>query len=240
MSDYFLEPAAFTFHELFFGRHAQSQANLAMQLAYEGDERLMEEIRHQHTSAVTLTPLGIQQAQMKGEYLHRENLLPCDVHLVSPYARTVETALYMAPGADWSTDARLQEREWGPMDQISWRERTERWPTWATDRKADPFNWRPENGETLHEVALRVRDLLCEHGQRGTGQRIYLQSHGETGRALQASVEHIDPNTYKVLEGTLQLQNAQVIHYRNSSGTLWKRTIDPVEGTVTPWHCVVR
>lgn len=113
MLDYFLPDEMFTFAEVLFGRHAQSQANLAQLLAAEGDERLVEAIRHQPTSGVALSPLGIRQAKAKGKYLHREGLLPCDVHFVSPYARTVETTVHMEIDAVWITESRLQERDWG-------------------------------------------------------------------------------------------------------------------------------
>lgn len=127
------------------------------------------------------------------------------------------------------------------MDQISNRERTERWPTWEEDRAADPFHWRPEQGESLREVALRARSFLSEISSNYVGSRLYLQSHGETALSFQASVEHIDPDTFKLIEHTLRLQNAEVVHYRKNKGALWKRTINPVAGTVTPWTaCCVR
>ncbi len=173
----------FPFVDLLIGRHALSRANLASALADEGDETLIQEIRHQHTSAMPLTPLGLMQSKRKGTFLLKNGLAPLDFYYTSRYLRAIETVQMMGiPNSRWTSDPRLNERDWGPMDQISSRERGERWPTWKAEKEANPHEWKPVEGESIRETRDRALSLLKEASHLFPRKRGMLVAHGETNQ----------------------------------------------------------
>ncbi len=93
--------ANFTFQELFIGRHGLSLANLAIVLAKNGDESMVNTIRHLHTSEIDLAPVGFEQSIRKGHWLKTKKHVPFDFHYVSRYRRAVQTAAlwnFLVPG----------------------------------------------------------------------------------------------------------------------------------------------
>ncbi|MBP9669651.1 MAG: histidine phosphatase family protein [Candidatus Pacebacteria bacterium] len=226
----------FPFESLLVGRHGRSWANLASARAALGDHSLIDKFRHQHTSVMELDPEGEVQAKRKGVFLKRHGLVPCTFHACSKYRRAIATAQHMNVAQLWQEDARLNERDWGPMDQISSAERTRLWPSWKTDKEADPHEWRPILGESIREVRLRVLQLLHELGQQFPKERGCIVAHGETNLAIQACIERLTPEEFNLVEARMRMDNATLVHYHSDgNGRLWKRTIDPHTETVTDW-----
>lgn len=230
----------FTFTELFVGRHAESMANLASIRAHEGDETLIEELRHLHTKDVPLSTKGVQQSIRKGAWFTDQAPHLFDFYVTSEYLRAIQTGLYMAlPGSVWTRDARLNERNWGPMDQISSRERTVRWPTWKRDKEANPYDWRPHDGETLREKQKSAYVALHELSEHFPGKRGVIVAHGETNLVIQASIEHILPDEFRAREAGLRMDNTDIIQYKQSGITgLFKRRISPARNAQSMWERV--
>lgn len=233
----------FPFENLLVGRHARSWANLASARASEGDHSLIEQFRHQHTSTMALDPEGVKQAERKGNFLKSNGLIPGAFLVTSRYTRAIETVRHMDVGIPWEEDDRLNERDWGPMDQISSAERTQRWPMWKTYKEANPHEWEPVEGESIRQVRLRAASLLAELGTRFPRQSGCIVAHGETNLAIQACVERLTPEEFNRMEMNMRMENATLVHYhsngschRNGSGRLWKRTIDPHTETITHWE----
>ncbi len=231
----------FTFTDLFVGRHGQSMANLASDLAHKGDEALVEKIRHLHTSQVPLSPEGVAQSVRKGKRLIPEvGMSRLSFYVTSAYVRAIETGFHMSlPGAEWKHDPRINERDWGPMDQISPRERTERWPGWKLAKETDPYRWRPVHGETLEEKQRAAHLTLVELSELHADTAGVIVAHGETNLAIQADIEHILPYEFKDRERTLRMDNATFIHYRRRGrNELFKRLVNPHTGETQPWQQV--
>ncbi len=226
----------FPFASLLVGRHGRSWANLAAARATLGDHSLIEKFRHEHTSVMELDPEGVAQAKRKGVFLKRHGLLPCDFHATSRYVRAIATATHMDAEQEWHKDERLNERNWGPMDQISSTERTQRWPTWKIEKETDPHEWTPVEGESIREVRLRVLRLLHELGERFPRKRGCIVAHGETNLGIQACIERLTREEFNEREKHMRMDNATLVHYHSDgNGRLWKRTIDPHTETVTDW-----
>ena len=233
----------FGFSELVIGRHALSQANHAMALAKKGDETHLDAIRHLHTSEVGLSEEGVQQGIFKGLWLIEYQMTPFDFYATSKYKRAIETTHYMGlPDARWVQDARLNERDWGPMDQISKRERLERWPTSKENKNKDPFDWIPEaGGESIRDKTLHAHSLLLELQKLYPKKRGIIVAHGETSLGLQVCIERMSPERFNMREKVMYIQNATMIHYRqDENGTLFRRHINPLRDRVTAWKKIYR
>ncbi len=233
----------FGFSELVIGRHAYSQANRAIEFAKKGDETHVDAIRHLHTAEVGLAEEGVEQSVRKGRWLVLNGMAPFDFYATSRYKRAIETTVHMAlPGACWVQDARLNERDWGPMDQISPRERHERWPLSKENKNKDPFHWVPEGGgESIRDKVLQAKSLLREWQSSHFGKRGIFVGHGETNLGLQVCIEGIDPERFNKYEKSMYMQNATMIHYRRSSdGSLYRRLIDPHADKIENWRLILR
>src|SRR5262245_61500602 len=115
-------------------RHGESESNAARRFAEKGSPHPNEAALMQtHTSRRRLTPRGVQQATRAGEWLRkhfdsvgclRDGSAPNGVvGFASPYIRAMETAGHMRLPISWRVDARLAERNWGDMDQLTYEER---------------------------------------------------------------------------------------------------------------------
>jgi broad specificity phosphatase PhoE len=123
---------------LTLGRHGESESNAAKRAAEKGIRHPRElELMRVHTSQRRLTPRGVQQAQRAGEWLRMhfsqeaarrlEPLYSTVRGYFSPYARAMETAGYLGLPIEWRPDARLCERNWGDLDQLTYEERIEKY-----------------------------------------------------------------------------------------------------------------
>lgn len=148
---------------LFLVRHGQSEANAAGVLAGRVDS--------------ALTELGCRQADALGEALTSQVQDACRI-LTSPLQRAVRTADAIAAAlpslsgfaaeavAKVETDERFIELDYGELDSTAPGNLPPGlWDHWCTDS-----SWRPPGGETLEEVAARVRagcEDLTEEAARG-------------------------------------------------------------------------
>lgn len=113
-----------------------------------------------------LDPLGRRQAQAIAAALPRP-----EVVVSSPLARCRQTA--EAFGVPIEIDERLIELDYGDYDLVPLRDiPAETWARW----RQDPA-FRPPGGETLEELAARVREALDGLGERAIAADVVVVSH---------------------------------------------------------------
>lgn len=139
--------------------------------------------RYQGQTDVPLSEAGKQQAAALGCRLARE-----EIHAVyaSNLRRAWETATCIATphGLPVRAEPRLREVSFGAWEGLTYGEIQERYPQALAAWEAGPLNVAPPCGETLAQVAERVRsalhDVTCAHGE----QTVLLVAHGGSLQAL--------------------------------------------------------
>jgi broad specificity phosphatase PhoE len=179
-------------------RHAESIRNFACDLAREGDTQwLQAQLRDgAPESSWPLTPVGLYQSRIVGEWLRREGLLEADRFVRSPYLRAQQTSDAMGARALWVDDERLRERLWGKViSEYSCSAYLEDIALSST------FDWRAdyEGAEALADLVPRVRSWLDD--QWGAG-RVLAVTHGGPLIALQHLLER-DPPVRKLGNGAV-------------------------------------
>ncbi|MGQ4487255.1 histidine phosphatase family protein [Streptomyces sp. 372A] len=159
-------------------RHGQSTANAAFAEAgatpLEGRDR-----------DVPLSALGRAQARALGRWLV-EHAGDLDLVVCSPYLRAGQTWQVMAGYAAGEgvaplpllVDERLRDREMGVFELYPPAALVARDPEEAArrDRLGEWFH-RPPGGESLADVALRVRGFLADLERAAPGRRVLIVAH---------------------------------------------------------------
>ncbi|MDE1970872.1 MAG: histidine phosphatase family protein [Patescibacteria group bacterium] len=241
--------------DLVLVRHGQSEGNVAKRRSEQGDHSAFtEEFRSRHSSSFRLTTQGIIQAQRTGVWIH-EHLGSFDRYVTSTHIRAMETAGNLGlSGASWFPDPYLIERSWGDLDIFSQDEQQQYFADLFKRREADPFLWRPRNGESLADVCLRFDRFLDTLHRECSNQRVIAVTHGETMRAGQMRLERWSQEqfrrTVRSRERSSKIYNCQILHYtRRDPATKillphmgWVRIIRPTENPVwvSDWKPIVR
>lgn len=153
-------------------RHAQSVANAERRFTHHDDE--------------PLTALGEEQAREVGRLLAAHDLR-FDALYASPFLRTVQTA--ELAGAAWRLEAELDERlREQSFGDFAGRPYEDFYPQVAGLTPEERWETAAPGGETLREVALRVRPALLEIGQRHVGESVLLAVHGGVLAALRGEL----------------------------------------------------
>jgi 2,3-bisphosphoglycerate-dependent phosphoglycerate mutase len=155
-------------------RHGESTANAAFADAERTDAERTGAERTGAASAVVdgpdhavpLTPLGRGQSAALGRRLAAlpPGEIP-DLVLCSPYARARETLLALGERFACAAmyDERLRDRDMGVLDLMTAQAVRRRHPEEHARRKRlGELYYRPPGGESLADVALRLRSLLAE------------------------------------------------------------------------------
>jgi 2,3-bisphosphoglycerate-dependent phosphoglycerate mutase len=181
--------------ELVALRHGQSAANVAFPRA---DAAGSEDSGLTGPDAdVALTDLGRQQAVAVGRWLAGRDPLP-DIVICSPYLRAQETARLTL--AELSTqdrpavrvDERLRDRELGVLEMLTSAAIRRRHPDEAQRRAwMSDFLYRPAGGESMADVALRVRSFVTDALRRHHGQRVFVVGHDATVLMLRLAIEDL-------------------------------------------------
>jgi probable phosphoglycerate mutase len=142
-------------------RHGESERNVVKaEASASGHAEFHGGVRDMD---VTLTPRGMRQAEATGKFLgqrfrfHRV--------FVSPYERTVQTALLMMKHsphhADLAHEERIREKEFGILDGLTRQGIARRYPEELRRREREgKYYYRPPGGESHPDVALRVHSFL--------------------------------------------------------------------------------
>ncbi len=171
-------------------RHGESESNLAKRSAERGVALPKEsELMKVHTSRRRLTMRGVEQAHHAGKWLRQhftheakrrgENPYENIRGFVSPYVRAMETAGNLELPITWQADARLSERNWGDLDQLTYEERIARYGT-LDDRELHGIFWPAGNGETLQMLSTRMWQHFDMLMRKLEGYDVVEVSHGET------------------------------------------------------------
>lgn len=173
---------------LYFVRHGETDWNA------EG--------RYQGQTDIPLNDKGRGQAARNGEAL-KALLGPAAAGLdfvASPLGRTRETMEIVRhnmglPVDGYRLDPRLKEVHYGAWEGTLWTELKARDPESMAARKSDPWNWRPVDGESYSDVALRAGGWLAE-----TTRDTVVVSHGGVSRILRKLILGLDARDVPYLE----------------------------------------
>lgn len=197
--------------QLYLIRHGQTDWNL------EG--------RVQGQTDVPLSRIGELQAE---ELAERLGDLQLSAIISSPLARTRQTAepLALRHGLAVRFDTRLMEQDWGRYEGLRWRDAAEEFPDAEERMLRDPLNTAPPEGETLKEVAERMRAALSDVVQ--IGGSVAVVSHGGALRAglhallgtgLSTALRyHFDNASVSLVE--TDPQRGVIVHYINRIGSV--------------------
>jgi len=126
---------------------------------------------------IKLNRTGRWQARRAAQALANEEVAAIySSHLL----RALETARSIAEATGTSAQPveALRERGFGVFEGKTFSQIEATWPEQALRwRKRDP-HWKPEGGESLHELRHRVVDAASELAQRHQGEQIVLVAHG--------------------------------------------------------------
>lgn len=157
--------------------------------------------RYQGQQDIPLNETGRLQARRNGRVL--SEFLP-DIaaarFIASPLMRTRETMeivraeLGLEP-ADYETDPDIVELSYGKWEGTLQDVVTEQDPAGWAARKADPFHWRPEQGESYADLFARVQRWAS-----ALDRDCVVVSHGGVSRCLRAHVLGLDSASIPDLE----------------------------------------
>jgi len=141
-------------------RHAQTDGNLKG--LFSGSE-------------ILLTDLGHEQARSLAERLGQEHF---DVVIVSPYARTRQTAapLLEHHRGQIIFDPRIQEQDFGVFTNRPFEELR----LAAEAQGVSRIEFKPENGESVLDMRRRVADFVKDLKEHHIGKNVLVVSHGGT------------------------------------------------------------
>ncbi len=172
---------------LYFVRHGETDWNA--------------ERRYQGQTDIPLNDRGRAQSRRNGEALR--TFLP-DIEnadfVASPLGRTRETmeilraSLGLDP-AGYRVDRRLIELSYGSWEGQLQMNLPNTDPQGLSDRKLDPFRWRPVGGESYADLLRRTIEW-ADTLDRDT----VISSHGGVSRCLRAHLLGLDPASIPALE----------------------------------------
>lgn len=179
--------------KIFFVRHGETDWN--------------RDRRYQGRQDIHLNETGRAQALRNGRVL--SDFLP-DIanarYIASPLQRTRETMeimraeLGLSPG-DYETDPNLIELSYGNWEGTLQDNVADDDPAGWAARLKDPFQWRPQAGESYADLFGRVQTWAAGIAQAGNfTQDCVVVSHGGVSRCLRAHILGLSPNTIPSLE----------------------------------------
>lgn len=208
--------------ELILIRHGESEGNVAATDARLAGAEVIEVPARD--ADVNLSGTGQDQAKALGAALARiaEDLRP-DAVVSSPYARARQTAEIATEAAGWPikvrTDERLRDRELGILDRLTRRGVENRFPEEAERREwLGKMYYRPPGGESWADVALRLRSVLDELNNLGTGHRVMLVCHDAVILLFRYVLEGMTERELLDLAASTSVLNASLTRYVRPSG----------------------
>ena len=218
---------------------------------YAGYYAMKDEIYARPDFAQRLSLEGVEQAKKAGAWLRDNFIKPedFDERYVSPFNRTMETAMALGGSAcEWLVDWRIVERDWGIYGATPKNIRSDMFPHTDKNKELASFFTRYENGESILDTVLRVRDWTDTLVRDNAGKKVLATSHGELMWAERVNIERILPQEFHELDNdkSLRIGNCCLLIYdRNNpdgSGEMteslssgWMRMIDPVEPEKSPY-----
>jgi probable phosphoglycerate mutase len=189
---------------LYFIRHGQTGWNKDRRIQGQYDSDLNDTGRSQAAqNGRTLAAMGLDLANLD--------------FVASPLKRTSETMQIVRenaklPRQGYRTDDRLKEIHFGKWQFEYWPEIPTVDPAGHAARNADPFNWRPEGGESYADLAARCgawfneleRDTVCV-------------SHGGVSRVLRG---HVAPELDRAEVTELHIPQDKILVFRHNGNRI--------------------
>lgn len=232
---------------LWLVRHGESAANVARNAALAAQAPDID-ITHSDLE-VPLSPLGEQQATALGRWFAEQPAWERPtVVIASPYERARRTASHivaagaMAPAAEEDAperplllDERWREKELGLFYTLTHHGVAQRHPEqWALRQRLGLFYYRPPNGESGADVALRVRAALDAVARDHAGERVLVVCHQIVILCARYVLDRLDEEGLGRLWRQYDLANCSVTTYRpDDTGRLaldrWNFTVPLTE-----------
>ncbi len=212
--------------ELILIRHGQSASNVAFPKADAAG--LADSGLSGRDTDVALTELGVKQAEAVGQWLAG---LPAEqvpqVAITSPYLRARETWRIAAEtsGLDLpapTTDERLVDRLLGDLEMMTRAAIAERFPDEPGRlQEAGEYQYRPPNGETFADIAVRLASFLDDLNREHAGERVVVTAHDSVVLMMRYVIEGLDwDGLAEVVAASGYVRNASVSRFDGSSGRL--------------------
>ena len=208
--------------ELLLIRHGESEGNVAATDArMAGAEVIAVPARD---ADVNLSGTGQDQAKALGAALARiaEEFRP-DAVVSSPYARAFQTAEIAVEAAGWPVkvqlDERLRDRDLGLLDRLTRLGVEKRYPEEAERREwLGKMYYRPPGGESWADVALRLRSVLDELNNLGSGHRVMLVCHDALIMLFRYVLEGMTEKELLDLAASTSVLNASITRFVRPAG----------------------
>lgn len=162
-------------------RHPQTELNRAR--------------RYQGQIESPLTDFGMRQA---AALAHRLRRIPFSAAIISPSDRTRTTANTILSGRSVpiTDDPRWAETRHGRWEGLTYQEARARYPAEAAQRFSNMLHGKPEGGESLAEVRVRVSEawgaLLREH----PGGRLLVVTHATPIQLMLCAISELPPTQH--------------------------------------------
>lgn len=200
-------------------RHGESEANVRYRRAVETGDVSVPEGRAEDAP---LTGVGEAQAASFGRWLAQAEDGP-EVVVCSPYVRARRT-WEIAAGEYGErgvppvvVEERVRDRENGVFAMHTapaWRAADPQ--EWARRERSEEWTYRPPGGESLADVALRVRGLLGDVDAVAAGRRVLIVAHD----AVALAVAYVLEGLGAPLPDRPQVANASVSTWHHEGGRL--------------------
>lgn len=198
-------------------RHGESEANIVQHAEREGViHDFYDEIAGRPDWQQRLTPKGIQQAKVVGNWLDKEfgGIENFDGCYVSPFLRTRETASYLG-GDNWIVDDRIIERFRGVYGVASYQKAYESQQNLTGMFDISPWYARLDGAESLQDVFGRFRAFQNSIKRNHAREKVLMVSHGDFIKAAIYAIEWMLPETWYEANNQryFSLPNCAVVHY---------------------------
>ncbi|MGC2238726.1 MAG: histidine phosphatase family protein [Pyrinomonadaceae bacterium] len=201
---------------LWLVRHGQSTANVLRHKAEA--ENLLTIDFPEREQDVPLSALGEEQSVKLGKWFLEEKEKP-NVVFSSPFLRADETTRLILENAKLEKleiiyDERLRERELGIFDRLTRRGVAEKFPAeFAARQKIGKFYFRPSNGESWADVALRIRSFWNEIKTDFAGEKILVVSHEAVLHLFRYIVESMTEEAILKIDSAADIANCSITSY---------------------------
>lgn len=238
--------------DLVFVRHGLSEANVVQRAEKDGvAHEALPDIYARQDYLQRLSVEGAAQAEAAGEWLRRHCRPPeaFDERYVSPFNRTMDTASHLGgPDSGWLPEFRLIERDWGQYGATPREDRPERFPHTDRAKEEASFFARLDGGESIGDVAYRVRDFLDTLSRDMADKAVLAVTHGELMWAARFVIERMLPQEWQELDldKSLRIGNCNILWYsrrnpdrpedvRSALSAGWVRLVDPIDPERSPY-----
>lgn len=233
-------------------RHGQSEANVVQkELIPDLDPAVIEAIYARPDWMQRLSPLGIEQARIAGDWIRREigSFASFDAIYASPFMRTHETACYAAAGEAIDgivLDDRIIERDWGLYGKLSRSDQAIVYPLTYQNKKDNPLYARLDGGESVMDVYARIRDMHSTLHREFSNGRVLMFTHGDLMTTERYVNERMLPEEFieMVRDPSFDFKNGSILDWSRENPNddedvrdkiNWMRMVHPTAPELSPF-----